>query len=110
MSAKTTPFVRHDRMSMLQRKTTGCVVTPRFVVLHVFACTVCILCSQLCCSGYFVSDSIVVDMSLNLYAVCQRKLVSWQSVNMTNSLVCNIARETETLGGIVLVVNVQPQL
>lgn len=76
-------------------KITRCV-PPRLVVLHVFACTACILCSQLCCSGYFVSDSIVVDMSLELYAVCQRKLVSWQSVNMTNSLVYNIARETET--------------
>lgn len=114
--SKTTLFVLHDSMCTLQHRTTRCVVTPRFVVLHVFACTVCILCSQLCCSGYFVSDSIVVDMSLKLYAVCQRKLVSWQSVNMTNSLVYNIARETETLRGregegwITLVVSVQPQL
>lgn len=83
--------------------TIKCVATPRFisVCLCVYGCLcamctfllACILCGQLCYSGYFVSDCIAADMSLKPYAVCQCKLVSWHSVNMTTSLVYNIARE-----------------
>lgn len=68
----------------------ACVCAHLCMLLHA-----CILCSQLCYSGYFVSDCIVDHMSLKPYAVCQCKLVSWHSVNMTNSLVYNIARERE---------------
>ncbi len=45
-----------------------------------------------------VSDCIAVNKSLKPYAVCQCKLVSWHSVNMTNSLVYIIAREREREG------------
>lgn len=78
-----------------QTQTTRCVITQRFVsdLLFCMSLHACILCSQLCYSGYFVSDSIAADMSLKLYAVCQCKLVSGQSVNMTNSLVYNIETE-----------------
>lgn len=72
-----------------------CVITPRFISfvcmwkfvsdVHIFACPNMHVYCAASYSGYFVSDCMAADMSLKPYAVCQCKLVSWHSVNMTNS-------------------------